>query len=219
MKGRTNAGGGGGGNFGTNVWNKYASYTPAKTLKINFNVVQTSPGYSDKNLYLDVVVTNGTTADSTLNDLLNHTIISWKNYDYTISAKITSVSSATQATGSILGNGGYTYSATFYYDQSTGRLRIYSNDGYTLFDEVFYATGYTVNAKTVTRSAVLGELLGYIVSDDSSEYPNGGTDGDGFYYTLLGHVDSANVMSLSNDALENVQQDYRNQIETEVSNA
>ena len=62
-------------------------------------------------------------------------------------------------------------------------------------------------------------LLEFVIDDDSTAYPNGAVHTDGYYYELLGQVSSANVMSLSDNALATVQQDYRDTIETEVSNA
>ena len=75
---------------------------------------------------------------------------------------------------------------------------------------------YTYTGQKMVKDIEL-ECVEYVVNDDASAYPNGAEHTDGFYYTLLGHVDSANVMSLSNDALATVQGDYREQIETEVS--
>lgn len=71
------------------------------------------------------------------------------------------------------------------------------------------------------RLALVGgmEDICFVVNDDPNTYPNGAIHTDGFYYELLGHIDSTNVMSLSDNAVATVQQDYRDQIETEVSNA
>ena len=70
-----------------------------------------------------------------------------------------------------------------------------------------------------TFPLIKGDAIKYVVDDDVSAYPNGAIHTDGYYYELLGQVTSANVMSLSDNAVATVQQDYRNTIETEVSNA
>ena len=73
--------------------------------------------------------------------------------------------------------------------------------------------------KILYEDNVVGEIVGFVVSDDASSYPDGAVHTDGYYYELLGQVTSANVMSLSDNAVATVQQDYRDTIETEVSNA
>lgn len=69
--------------------------------------------------------------------------------------------------------------------------------------------------KTISASG--GDIVGFVVNDDPNAYPNGAVHTDGYWYELLGQVASANVMSLSNNALETVQSDYREQIVSEVS--
>lgn len=83
-----------------------------------------------------------------------------------------------------------------------------------------YGTTYTLSysgKKTVQELSV--NTIGFVVSNDSSDYPSAGEHTDGYYYELIGSVSSTNIMSLSDNALMTVQQDYRNTIETEVSNA
>ena len=69
---------------------------------------------------------------------------------------------------------------------------------------------------TKTLKPVIGNIKDYVIDDDPSAYPNGGTK-DGYYYELLASAPSTNAMSLSDNALAVVQQDYRNQIITEVN--
>lgn len=69
---------------------------------------------------------------------------------------------------------------------------------------------------TKTLKPVIGNIKDYVIDDDPSAYPNGGTK-DGYYYELLASDQSTNAMSLSDNALAVVQQDYRNQIITEVN--
>ena len=67
-----------------------------------------------------------------------------------------------------------------------------------------------------TITEIDATLLSFVVDDDSNAYPNGDFHTDGYYYELLGQVSSANVMSLSDDALETVQSDYRDTVVQEV---
>lgn len=69
---------------------------------------------------------------------------------------------------------------------------------------------------TKTLKPVIGNIKDYVVDNDPTAYPNGGTK-DGYYYELLASAPSTNAMSLSDNALAVVQQDYRNQIITEVN--
>lgn len=68
-----------------------------------------------------------------------------------------------------------------------------------------------------TFPLIKGDVIKYVVNDDSSVYPNGAVHTDGYYYELLGQVTSVNVMSLSDNAIATVQSDYREQIVSEVS--
>ena len=119
------------------------------------------------------------------------------------------------------------------YNSSTGQLGWYFN-GYNApissFDPVnkklvlvnnasspysnFTGTFTFTGSKTFPSGA--GDAVGFVVNDDSSAYPNGGLHTDGYYYELLGHIDSANVASLSNYAVSAVQADYRDTVVQEV---
>ena len=70
-------------------------------------------------------------------------------------------------------------------------------------------------AKVITPA--VKTLKCFTLNDDGNKYPDKGVYTDGYYYKLLAQVTSANVMSLSDTAVAVVQQDYRDQIETEVS--
>ena len=90
----------------------------------------------------------------------------------------------------------------------------------------FTVTGMKVETKadcsytgTKNYSDEKKTLSTFAVDDDSSAYPDGAVHTDGYWYELLGQVDSPNVMSLSDSAVAAVQQNYRDTIETEVSNA
>ena len=63
------------------------------------------------------------------------------------------------------------------------------------------------------------DIVSFVVDDNNTAYPNGAIHTDGYYYELLGQVTSTNAMNLTDNALAVVQQDYRDQVETEVSNA
>lgn len=87
-----------------------------------------------------------------------------------------------------------------------------------------YASGSAYSSPlSYTGTKVVQSLeantLGFVVDDDPTAYPDGAAHTDGYYYELLGQVLSANVMSLSDTALATVQQDYRDTVESEVSNA
>ena len=108
------------------------------------------------------------------------------------------------------------YTGSVSYDAATGRLTINVTNGsisagtLTEGDETL-SSGVTVYEKTT--------LVAYAVADTSTEYPDGAMHTDGYYYELLAQVSSANAMSLSDTALMTVQQDYRDTVEEEVSNA
>ena len=108
------------------------------------------------------------------------------------------------------------------YIVGTGR----ATSGTTLYYVTNASLGYsssvtrfiTIYGKQITASLDL-TLINFVVNDDSSAYPDRAIHTDGYYYELLAQISSANAASLSDNALETVQQDYRNTIETEVSNA
>lgn len=109
-----------------------------------------------------------------------------------------------------IGSGSFSNKGTYIYNPSTGEVTL------TLTKEAWPEANWTGNTVTVTREEIPKD---YIVNDDSSVYPNGDFHTDGYYYELIGSISSANVMSLSDTALMTVQQDYRDTIETEVSDA
>lgn len=86
----------------------------------------------------------------------------------------------------------------------------WDDNDYEDYTYTFHGTKDLVPAKASTS-------LGYVVDNDSNAYPNGAVHTDGYYYELLASVPSTNAMSLSDNALAAVQQDYRNQIITEVN--
>ena len=106
-------------------------------------------------------------------------------------------------------NDGRTLTYPYTYDPTTGILTMNG----TTFNYYGKAQSYNV---TIPEE---WELLSFVVNNNSNAYPNGAVHTDGYYYKLLGQVTSANVMSLSDNAVATVQQDYRDTIETEVSNA
>lgn len=83
----------------------------------------------------------------------------------------------------------------------------------------FGTTVRIISNINLTITGLAKTLLKFVVDDDISAYPNGAVHTDGYYYELLAQVTSANAASLSDTALMTVQQDYRDTIETEVSNA
>lgn len=117
---------------------------------------------------------------------------------------------------------------------SASQAKVYrDNDllvtGRIVYDDTaksFYVKNFTVsigatavlNSKpNFTITGLKKTLVEFVVSDNASAYPNGAVHTDGYYYELLASVPSTNAMSLSDNALAVVQQDYRNQIITEVN--
>lgn len=78
-----------------------------------------------------------------------------------------------------------------------------------------YGQTLTYSGTKIIQNLVT-EPIGFIVDNDSTAYPNNATHTDGFYYKLLAHVDSANVMRLSNDAYGVVETEVVNGIANEV---
>lgn len=110
---------------------------------------------------------------------------------------------------------------TLYFYVGTDKFTVgsFSNGTFTLTS--YLATYYGFNGTFTPNGsksypASKNELIGYVVSNDVSDYPENGILND-YWYELLAYATSANVMSLSDDALETVQSDYREQITTEVS--
>ena len=68
---------------------------------------------------------------------------------------------------------------------------------------------------TIKKTEELGAI--FVVDNDVAAYPDGAYHTDGYYYDLLASVASANVMMLSDGAVATVQDDYRTQVEGEVS--
>ena len=107
-----------------------------------------------------------------------------------------------------VGTNKYTVSS---FSSSSNRFTLATYLGtYESFNGTFTPSG------SKSYPASKNELIGYVVSNDVSDYPENGIL-NGYWYELLAYATSANVMSLSDDALETVQSDYREQITTEVS--
>lgn len=207
--------GGTGKSEGLNVWQKYDNYTPAKTMKVSFKGNTGTP--SDGNVQLNgfkLSVSEGfTLEDLTLDRLVGHIPVTYY-FNQNRRLKIISTTQYQEQ----------------YYDDINRQWKSMGDNSYTynknngtisLGGLVFMYTGaaITYNTLNVNFPEVKGNLIGFVTSDDSSAYPDGAVHTDGYYYELLGQVTSANVMSLSDNAVAAVQQDYRDTIETEVSNA
>ena len=204
--------GSGGKSEGLNVWNKYASYTPARTGRVSFSFY----GHSGTTTMIKVNVSgNLTLSDITINDLVGKTMLKVLDDSDRNSDRVVFNDTSTL----YYYNPSYTVALTFSYtyNKSAGIVNITDLGDGTWFGECFERNKtYQSFSKTVPE--IIGSLLGFVVDDDPTAYPDGGTQG-GYYYKLLAQVASANVMSLSNNAVATAQQDYRNTIETEVSNA
>lgn len=202
---------------GKNVWRKYDGYTPAKTMTVNFSYLSTS----GNNGYLKLNVTNGTVNELTASMFAGHTFITDVKSSAYYKFEFTSATSETGGTLTIYtrentyGSWSKYSTGSWYLDKSSGKIRITNTYGSVLFPAM--NTSGTWSSKSVSVAESYGNLIGFVVDDDSSAYPDGGTTSDGYYYELLGQVSSANVASLSDNTLVAVQADYREQIVSEVS--
>ena len=100
------------------------------------------------------------------------------------------------------------------FDTTTGVIK----NGSGVFNSAYRYLSFSFSySGTKILPAYAGDAVGFVVDNDSNAYPNGAVHTDGYYYELLASVPSTNAMSLSDNALAVVQQDYRNQIITEVN--
>lgn len=183
-------GAGGAGGFGKCVWQR-GNYTPARTETVYFQYVNE-----------DTVKLNK--PGIPIESLIGMRIEQAGDYQYI------KIQNATQLTkyqgGSLVGTYGYTY------NESTGVLN----------SDLPYLEGFTSTGEHPSKNIYYSEIfdiLTHAVHNDMTKYPNDGWGADGLYYRLLAAVSSANVAGLSDYAVAAVQQDYRDAIETEVSNA
>ena len=190
---------------GKNVWRKYDGYTPSRSGTISF----TPMASSGTTAQIQVAVSGELTiADITVNDFVGKTLLTELESG---KGRVDFYSN------SILyyydGYGDFSMSFSYTYDASTGIISIPTSSWYA--KQFANNTTYQLFAKTI--QAIIGSIKGFVVDDDSSAYPDGGTASNGYYYELLGQVSSANVASLSDNTLVAVQADYREQIVSEVS--
>lgn len=93
---------------------------------------------------------------------------------------------------------GETTNYSYTYDPSTG---VITSSEQSYYGETVYVK--TSNSLTKTKQET---LYGFAVANQNI-YPSDGFYTDGLYYALLGQVDSINIMSLSDNALYEVQDD------------
>lgn len=197
-------GGSGGKPEGLNVWRKYDGYIPSGSGTISF--IPLSP--IDTTARVQVAVSGEINlSDITVNDFVGKTLLTKLDSKHT---KVTF--NSTSLLYLFDEYGGYSTDFSYTYNPSTGIINIPTSQ---YFAKLF-ADNTTYQSFTKTIQETKGTISGFVVDDDASAYPDGGTQG-GYYYELLAQVASANVMSLSDDALETVQADYREQIVSEVS--
>lgn len=186
-------GGNGGSASGANVWQR-GNYTPPSSATYKFSFIDT------KNVQLNAT-------GVPISDLIGMKIqqsVNQPTQNYFI------ITNATTITRYSAGSASSTASLT--YNQSTGKLTM--GGSLSFFDPS--AGVFAMGSKTVSKAEVF-DILDYVVDDDASAYPNNALHTDGLYYRLLAQVASANVMSLSDEAVATVQDDYRTQVEGEVS--
>jgi len=175
---------------GTVVWNKYENYTPARTLTLTYSFGSTN--YPSGNYgYFNVSVTNGTVSEITESMLVGHTVVQdisssglWKyvlaaNNKLQVYCNPNNPYSGETSYALKYSSGSWSY--------SNGVVTIYDPDVAILFKYCSQGSG-TFNSYNVTIPQKIGNLLGFVVSNDSSTYPNGGTDAEGKYYTKLAQV-------------------------------
>ena len=182
---------------GLNVWSKYNAVAASCTATLSLIDNSTSSPVFQVNLSGEESLYNSSY-------LIGKTFALNTSTHGVCSFTINSLTSATY-TNAALG----TKTVTLIYNESTRKLTINS---FMKVESIGKNIDLTINDYVKT-------LLEFVIDDDSAAYPNGAVHTDGYYYELLGQVSSANVMSLSDNALATVQQDYRDTIETEVSNA
>ena len=183
-------------NCGWNVWRKY-EYTPAVTVE--------NPQCHFDGLY-------GTNIITISNENFDLTKIeNWQDFFNGFKGKDSSGLNSCSISGTTFQSGAY-----------SSPIRAFDpvNKKFTLRAAIKTGTNADCSyTGTKNYSDEKKTLSTFAVDDDPSAYPNGAVHTDGYYYELLGSISSANVMSLSDNAVATVQQDYRNTIETEVSNA
>lgn len=189
--------GGGGKNYGANVWER-GILTPSVTRKFTFSYIE----YVRKTIRIQLTTEGIDISEVTPEMLIGKLICTYST------SKVYFDSTDTVLYKYANGEENFSYS----FDNTTGIITVY---GDPIFRQEF-GWEYQSNVETIPEKWTLQD---YIVNDDSSAYPNEDYGKGGYYYKLLAQVTSANVASLSDTTLMTVQQDYRDQIETEVSNA
>lgn len=169
MIGKSNTGGGkSSSNIGKYVWSR-REYTPEKTIS-NLSFTATLPKISDEREYWNI--TNANYDTSRISNFLDFYEGFYRSdVSYYKFQKI---------------------SGTLYYSEGSNREVVSA----TAEKIIFY--NYTVNAiervytfkhdGPKTLNAIIGAIKDYVVSDDSSAYPNGAVHTDGYYYELLASV-------------------------------
>lgn len=203
--------------YGLNVWNKCVGDPTAKTVLSFTSIVSVTA----TKVVIQTSSSNPDFPELTPEYFAGMSVYgsaqygpSSSKYNINTTIKIESDGSASIKVYSGYDGSTSNYVGTVSYDTSTGRLTVDITNGsissgtLTEGDETL-SKNVTVSGKTT--------LVSFVVNDDSSAYPNGAVHTDGYYYELLGQVSSANVMSLSDDALATVQSDYRDTIVQEVS--
>lgn len=164
-----------GSNFGTKVWNQYASYTSARSGTVSFKAY--SYNENTGSVQIQVVPSgNITLADITINDLVGKKILSVLDTSLSTRDSVTVYSTTKLKYADV--------SFDYSYNTSNGIISLTTSGWYAKC----FGKNTTYQSFSKTVSAIIGEHLGYVVDNDSSAYPNGGTDDEGRYYTLLAQV-------------------------------
>ncbi len=188
---------------GSNVWER-GYYTPQKNYGIKFDVISDSTYQSSHKVQ---VTPTGMTTQEVTPEMFVGKKLRVYNLNPNSYQEFTSTTEISHYSNGELSD---TYNYT--YNPETGIITINEQIyDYTLEQWKWQNYNWSV--------AEIWELKDYIVNDNANAYPDKDYGDGGYYYKLLAQVTSPNAMSLSANALETVQQDYRDTIETEVSNA
>lgn len=199
--------GGGGLKEGNYVWEKYTD-NPDDYAQIVFSNPRliTTTNWSDRHWLFDLSSSDSRydISNFKVEELIGKSItmiITGAGAYHTFTFKENNVVSK------YMSNNGSTVQSKYYYDEEAHILKIIE------------ASGEYNSFTYPTIRYYIGKLINFVINNNPDAYPARGYGLFGYYYILLAAAASANVMNLTNDALETVQQDYRNRIEEEVGNA
>lgn len=200
-------GGGAGSPEGLNVWIKRNRQAGQKaTIRISFLSYEDSNKWnfkvtSDNELVpvssLDASIFVGMTAKVKFDDV-------GSDY-YQLSFKANGTGTYYPTT-----NPSYVKNFSWAWDATTGVLKISS----FVSNKSASESGWTIDNRIAN---VPYTDYCYVVDDEPTAFPDGDYGSDGYWYDLIASISEASVASLSDAVVASVQEDYREQVESEVS--